>query len=295
VSVNLGIVVYAWGALHQDRLLLDGLAPLVAALRRQGLVRRFWLDRLDIRGPHVFAILTVPGEAAPEIAGRLEARLGEHLAAHPSSAVLSPEQLARRHGEARGRRLCEAHGRPGFAANNSFEVFEHPPRGYPFWLSADLAGEEELWDLAADLPLWSIRQLAARPGSPAMAAARRWTASVDRELRLAGAQPADYWLHHAPTLIPDLFEGMGPEERAETLTRLAADVGDKEPDLARAWEDVAGAGPVWPGLPGMVRLVAPAWPLLREIDHIVLKQLGVPSVLQIPLVLYAWRRSAGAG
>lgn len=291
MSVHLGITAYVWGAVHQDRLLLDCLAPAVAELRRQGLVRRFWLDRLDIRGPHVFALLGVPSEAAPGIAGRLEARLGEHLAAHPSTLEIAPERLARRHEETRGRRLCEVHRRPGFAANNSFEIFEHPARGYPFWLSAGLAGEDEMWDLLADLPLWTVGQLAARPGSPAMAAARRWIASVDRELRLAGHPPADYWRHHAASLIPDLFEGMGPEETAETLTRLAADVGDREPDLAQAWEET---GPVWPGLPELIRLAVPAWPLLREIDHITVKQLGVPAVLEIPMVLYAWRRNAGA-
>jgi Lantibiotic biosynthesis dehydratase C-term len=300
--VHLGIVAYVWGALHQDRLLLDCIAPAVADLRRQGLAHRFWLDRFDARGPHVFAVLTLAREAAPEIAGRLAARLSDHLAAHPSSKTLIPEQLARRHEETRQRRQCEADGRPGFAANNSFEIFEHPPRGYPFWLSAGLAGEEELWDLVADLTLWTIGRLAARPGSPAIAAARRWIASIDRELRLAGGRPEEYWRYHVPTLIPDLFAAMGPEEKDAALTELAAGVGTRHPDLVQAWQEVATAGPVWPGLPRMINLILRGspepflpWPLLREIDHCVLKQLGVPAVLQIPPTLYAWRRSSGEG
>lgn len=297
-TVNLGIVTYVWGALYQDRLMLECLAPAVVELRRQGLARRFWLDRYDARGPHLFAVLALPREAMPETAARLSDRLGDYLAAHPSSETLTPEQLARRHEETRQRRQCEVDGRPGFAPNNSFEIFEHPPRGYPFWLSARLAGEEDLWDLVADLTLWTIGRLADRPGSPAMAAALRWIASVDRELCLAGARPADYWLHHVPTLIPDLFAGMGPEEQSAALTGLAADVGDRNPAFAQAWEEVAEVGPVWPGLPGMIRLIlegsaalSSPWPLLREIDHCVLKQLGVPAVLQIPMTLYAWRRN----
>jgi hypothetical protein len=298
-TVHLGMVAYVWGTQHQDRLMLECLAPAVAELRRQGLARGFFLDRYDARGPHLFAVLTVPREAMREIAGRLAERLGNHLAAHPSSAALTPEQLARRHEETRGRRQCELDGRPGFAANNSFEIFEHPPHGYPFWLSAGLTGEEELWDLVADLTLWAIGRLAARPGSPAIAAALRWVASVSRELRLAGVRPTDYWLHHAPTLIPDLFQEMEPEERAATLTELAADVGATNPAFAQAWREVDDAGPVWPGLPGMVRLILGGrtplpspWLLLREIDHSVLKQLGVPAALHITAALYAWRRSA---
>ncbi len=296
-QAHLGVVAYVWGARHQDRLLLECLAPAVTELRRQGLARGFWFDRFDVRGPHLFALLSVPREAAPEISTRLAARIGEHLAAHPSTTEHSPEHLAQRHEASRQRRQCEPDGRTGFGANNSFEIFEHPARGYPFWLSAGLPGEDELWNLVADLTLWTVGELAARPGTPALEAAQRWVASVTTELRRAGTQPADYWLHHAPTLIPDLFAGMPPEQRAATLTELAAGVGAHHPGLAAAWRE-AEAGPVWPGLPRIIGLVlagsgggAP-WPLLREIDHTVLKQLGVPAVLQIPPVLYAWRRSA---
>jgi len=297
VTVNLGIVAYVWGAQQQDRLLLECLAPAFAELRRQGLAHHFWFDRFDARGPHLFAVLTLPGDAAPEVSGRLATQLGDFIAAHPDTKTYSAEQLARRHEETRRRQQCEVDRRPGFGANNSFEIFEHPARGYPFWLSAGLPEEDELWDLVTGLSLWAIGQLAARPGTPALAAAQRYVASVTTELRRAGARPADYWLHHAPTLIPDLFAGMPPEQRAATLTELAANVGAHHPGLAAAWRE-AEAGPVWPGLPRMIGLIlagsgggAP-WPLLREIDHCVLKQLGVPAVLQIPPVLYAWRRSA---
>jgi hypothetical protein len=237
-------------------------------------------------------------EAAAEIGRRLADRLGGHLAAHPSSVVLTADQLARRHQEVRQKRQCEVDGRPGFGANNSFEVFEHPARGYPFSLGAGLPGEEEMWGLAADLSLWAIGRLEARPGSPAMAAALLWAASVDRELHRAGVRPADSWHHHARTLVPDLFGRMGPDETDAALAELSAEVGTKNPAFARAWQEVAVTGPVWPRLPDLVRLVGvgptppPSWSLLREINHTLLKQLGVPVALHLPLVLYAWRRSA---
>ena len=298
--VNLGLVVYVWGALHQDRLLVECLAPAVEDLRHRGLAHRFWMDRFDARGPHVFSVLTLPRNAASEIAGELADRLGGHLASHPSSVALTTDQLARRHQALRQKRQCEVDGRPGFAANNSFEIFEHPLRGYPFSLSATRAGEEELWDLVADLSLWTIGRLASRPGSPAMAEAQLWTASMDRELRLAGVRTANYWRHHARTLLPDLFDGMGTEEADATLAELAMDVGTRNPAFARSWEEVASTGPVWPRLPDLLRLLLgdnPAlpttWTLLREINHTLLKQLGIPVALHLPLVLYAWRRSAG--
>ncbi len=300
--MNLGLVAYVWGALHQDRLLLECLAPAVAEWRAQGLASRFWFDRYDARGPHLFAVLTLPDAGAPAVASRLAARLGEHLAAHPSSQVLTPEQLASRHRQTRGRAQCAADELPGFAANNSFEIFPHPPQGYPFRLSAGLPGADVLWDLVADLTLWTIGRLAGRPGSPATATGLRWIASVARELRLAGARPADYLRHHAATLVPALSEGVGPEEETSALAGLAAGVGSANPALAEAWAEVAATGPVWPGLPRLIRLVLrggqgggaegpPAWALLREIDHAVLKQLGLPVALHIPLALYAWRRS----
>jgi hypothetical protein len=300
MTVRLGIVVYLWGALHQDRLLVECLAPAVAELRRQGLARGFWFDRFDVRGPHLFAVLFVPRAAVPEISGRLAEQLGGHLAAHPSTKVHRPEHLARRDEESRLRRQCEPDGRPGLGVNNTFEIFEHPAGGYPFGLSAGLPAEDELWDRVAGLTLWAIGQLAARPGIPATAAAQRYVASVSAELRLAGARPADYWRYHVPTLIPDLFAGMSPEETDLALTALSADVGTRNPDLAAAWAEVAVTGSAWPGLAGLIHLIlagvgdglAPPWPLLREIDHCVLKQLGVPSVLQIPPTLYAWRRGA---
>ncbi|HEY3571441.1 MAG TPA: hypothetical protein VGP73_26175 [Thermoanaerobaculia bacterium] len=290
-TVRLAAVAYVWGAAHQDRLLLEQLGPAAGELRREGLLHGFFWDRYDARGPHLFAVLTIPEAAAPDVSGRLAARLAGHLADHPSPVELTPEQLARRHAETLGRRQCEADGRPGFAANNTFEILEHPPRGYPFRLSEGLAGEEELWRLAADLMLWTIGELAPRPGAPAAAAARRWTASVDRELRLAGVRTAEYWRYHAATLIPALA-GMGPEEEAAALAGMAARVGDRGGDLASAWREVAAAGPVWPGLPRLVRLAlgVGVWDLLREIDHATLKQLGLPVAFHIPQVLHAWRQ-----
>jgi len=254
MATHLGIVVYAWGALAQDQLLLDCLGPAAGELGRRGSARRFWFDRFDARGPHLFALLTVPPEAREEIAATLAARLAAHLAAHPSTLEIPAERLARLHGETRGKRQCEPDGRTGVAPNNSFEIFHHPERGYPFHLSAGLPDEEEIWNLAADLSLWTISQLAARPGSPAMAAARHWAASVSRELQRAGVRPADYWRYHAGSLIPGLLEGVGREEETSALASLASGLGAASSAFDRAWREMAAEAPVWPGLPRLIHL-----------------------------------------
>lgn len=295
MATHLGIVVYAWGALAQDQLLLECLGPAAGELCRRGVARRFWFDRYDARGPHLFAMLTAPPEAREEIAATLASRLAAHLAAHPSTAEISPERLSWLHGETRGRRQCEPDGRPGVAPNNSFEIFEHPERGYPFHLSAGLPDEAEIWSLVADLSSWTIGQLAARPGSPAMAAARRWTASMSRELQRAGARPADYWRYHAGSLLPGLLEGVSPDEEASVLDALSSGLHAARPSFDQAWREAATKGPVWPGLPRLVQLATTAnpastWALLREIDHVALKQLGLPVALHVPLALQTWRK-----
>ncbi|HKI01912.1 MAG TPA: lantibiotic dehydratase C-terminal domain-containing protein [Thermoanaerobaculia bacterium] len=290
-QVHLGAVVYVWGAAAQDRLLNRCLGPAAEELRRRGVASRFWFDRYDARGPHVFAVLTVRPERQEEISKALAGELRRFLDEQPSSEDLSPNRLAQLQSQTRGRLQCKLDGRPGIAANNSFEVFEHPWRGYPFHLSDGLPGEEELWELVSGLSLWTISRL----GPHARTATRLWTASVDREVRLADANTADYWRHHATTLLTPLSDGMSLEEQAAALDHLAKGVGALDPSFAEAWEETSTTGPVWPGLPRLVGLSLgdserPArWSLFREIDHVTLKQLGLPVALHVPLVLYAWR------
>ncbi|HEV2845701.1 MAG TPA: hypothetical protein VG477_12695 [Thermoanaerobaculia bacterium] len=287
----LGLVAYVWGRGPQDRLLVEWLGPEAARLRREGLATGFWFDRYDARGPHVFSLFTVPCSAREEILPRITQGLAAHLAAHPSREALSPERLEKLHAQTRGRRQCEADGWPGFAANNSFVTFDHPARGYPFWLSAAAPEEEEIWNQAAEASLWAISRLAAglRPLPPAV----RWVEGVDRALREAGEDPGAYWRHHVSTLLL-AWDG---EAGDEDLALLAEALGEgQKRTFARLWEEAERTADGAPPAAPLVRLIlaAPAerrWPLLREIDHVTLKQLGLPVILHAPLALYAWLRS----
>jgi hypothetical protein len=306
--VDLGIAVYAWGWDDQDRLLAECLGPLARELRQAGLAERFWCDRYDARGPHLFCLLSVPAAVREEVAGRVSSRLDRHLARHPSTTALAAGELETRHRECRGRVQCEADAYPGFAANNSYHLFVHAPRGYPLALGHGLAEEGELWRMLTDSTLWSIEQLGRQPRT----AAAGWLAAVDRELRAPAAAPsaepassrsaAAYWRYHATTLILGLAERLESEEE-RVLASLPGAVGERNRDaFARLW--AAADGPAPNGSPEPRRLVAllrranlaesRRFAIQREIDHFTLKQLGLPVALHVPLVLFAWQRNLTA-
>lgn len=286
----LGLVVYRWGRRSQDSLLVECLGPLAAELWRSGQVDRFWFDRYDARGPHLFAVFGAPLDNLAPLTDRLGGALDRYLAGNPSPETLTMERLERIHLQTRGRRQCELDGQPGFGANDSWEIFAHPPRGYPFGLAEQIRDKngaaDEVWRLAAELALWTIERIAARTEPPGLAEAVRWTAAVDRALRAAGADPAAYWRHHASTLVP-----------SEDDSLLEALPDALEPrhleNLGHLWEEAERAGGSWPELPRLVQatLGGEGWALLRELDHAALKQQGIPVALHLPAVLFAWRLS----
>lgn len=300
--IHVAAVVYFWGESQQDRLLCECLGPLAAELRSEGSASRLWFDRYDARGPHVFVVLSVPEDAAAETFRRLEERIRTYLVDRPSSQELSREELEARHAGCRGRCQCEADRRPGLAENNSFCLFAHDPRGYPFRLSEGVAGEGELWDLIDHRSFQSIRELAPQSQGTATAAGARWIAAVDRALRLAGRGAGEYWRYHAGTLLLPLEQRLA-EGESEVLAALPGWIGERNRTVfSRLWEEVERSDP-WPGSRRLVTIAtsengrAPGrrWALLREIDHFILRQLGLPVRIHIPLILYAWYCHARAG
>jgi hypothetical protein len=224
--------------------------------------------------------------------------LRDHLDRAPSLEALSRETLDRRHAQARGKALCETDRLPGLGENNTFHLFAHPPRGYPFHLSEGFPEEEGIWDLLHDLSLWSVEHLAAQPGSPPLGEALLWLAALARELREAPEEEEPYWRHHASTLVLGLGQRLR-EAEPEVLAALPASIGAKNAaTFSRAWDLAVDQELPWPPLPvllGKVRAgTVPAERrrrLLREIVHSTLKQLGLPVAVQIPMVLFAWQRS----
>jgi hypothetical protein len=293
-----GCNVYFWGEREQDRLLVECLGPAAEELRGQGLADRFWYDRFDARGPHVFALFSGPDEAAPETGRRLAARLDAYLAERPSAVVLE-EELAARHAETRGKELCSADALPGLAGNNSYVLFEQPANGYPFAFAAGLENADEIWCLLDDLARAAVRQVASQPGTVPTGAAVRWIAGLDRELHRAGLA-GEYWRYHMTTLLLGMEERLATSEE-EVLDSVPRSLGNRNWEaFSRIWAEAPDRPLPWPHLPRLVDLALAESgrplrrriALLREAVHCFLKQLGLPVSRHIPLVLFAWHRAA---
>ncbi|MBV9773856.1 MAG: hypothetical protein JO040_07895, partial [Gemmatimonadetes bacterium] len=111
----------------------------------------------------------------------------------------------------------------------------------------------------------------------------------------AGADPAEFWRHHAKTLLVHLEERLEADE-AQVLATLPTVVGERNREVfTRLWDET----PAWPPARRLVEIVLAGdgrtpgqqRALLREINHFTLAQLGQPVMHHIPLILYAWQRN----
>lgn len=299
---HLACNVHHRGRRAEDRLLAECLAPAVRELRAEGLLERFWFQRFDARGPHLFLLLGTPPGRADALRGRLGPRLEAWLAAHPSEETLSDDELRTRHGQCRGKVLTVLDAGPGFAPNDTVHWAPHPPRGYPLAIAEGVADFDGLWRLLSDVAVWSLGRLADGTG-----VAVRWTAAMDAELRRAWPEAEGYWRYHASTLLVGLDERLQADEAA-VLDALPRILGARNAaTFGPAWEAAEGGESVWEPLPDLLRIVfaddGRAMPerlhLLREINHSVLGQLGQTVAARLPLVLFAWMRglapAAGRG
>lgn len=294
--IHLGVNIYVSGHFQKDRLLVECIGPVAREVRRRGSLVRFWFDRFDARGPHIFAVLTIPAEIQRAVTMLLSTRITRHLATCPASDDLDPTELAARHAACQGKTLCEPDRYPGFAASDSFVIFEHESDGYPFCLSMGAADTDALWTLVSDLSLWAIDRLGAT--TDRLETAVHWVATVDRALG-SHAASEDYWRFHAKALLPTL-EGHLEKNADATLASLRRTMRTVDSQaLLRAWPETRSLGRTWPGVDQLVRTVRDgghgwsaerSWRLLFALNHGTLKQLGLPVAHHVPLILVAWLR-----
>jgi hypothetical protein len=293
---HLGACVYYWGDQEQNRLLLDGVRPWALEARRCGLAERLWYCRFDARGPHVFALFATAAESRAALGAFLSSHIQGFLSNSPSAAVLSPDELQRRHEDCRGKALCAEHREPGFAPNNSFSLFDHDPSGYPLQLSAAMRAADEFWWRTGELTLWTLDQL---EGGRGQAAAVRWLAAMHAALQRRRLPAEEYWRMHASTLIPSLAARLEAEGQA-ALDSVTRAIGERNREaFSRIWNDPGAEGRLGFDVDGIVgpvvaddgRAVRERFDVLREVNHCVLSQLGHKVRLHIPMVLFAWQRS----
>jgi len=292
----MGANIYYWGAGEQRTLLLDGVRRWALEARSRALADRFLYCRFDARGPHVLALFTGAAEAQPALRGFLDERIRSFLLEFPSRTAIGREELERRHGGCRGRTLCAADKEDGFASNNSFALFPHTPRDYPFWLGSGMASADEFWQRLDRLSFWTLDQLEA---PDLQAKAIRWLAAIDRSLQSSGLPAESYWRLHATTLLPPLGKRLETEEE-EVKSSLQRAVGDRNCEIfSKIWNELSRDGEHEFDVGGIVDLIAAdrdrtleqRLSLLREVNHLVLGQLSQTANFEIPMVLYAWHCS----
>lgn len=89
-----------WRSLHvfrsaeQDRFLVDGVAPVVEALRESGAITDFFFLRYWQGGHHLRLRLLVNGGDGDAVAGEVATRLAGHLAEHPVEVAFDPAEFA---------------------------------------------------------------------------------------------------------------------------------------------------------------------------------------------------------
>lgn len=91
----------SWASFHlfhqgsRDRMLLDLVAPLVATLRRESRVNRFFFIRYGLGGPHVRLRLEIPTGQGESVRNRLATACADYFRRFPSDAALSEEEIRR--------------------------------------------------------------------------------------------------------------------------------------------------------------------------------------------------------
>jgi hypothetical protein len=129
------IAVHVFYASNSNPLLTDCVAPLVARLREQDLIRRYFFIKYWQEGPHVrLRLLPRTPADADAVRAQLEAALEEFLRARPSLYELDPELLGGFHrdmyvfeyGEQAWERDYGATGMP-IRPNNSYAYLPYEP------------------------------------------------------------------------------------------------------------------------------------------------------------------------
>ena len=292
---HLALNVYVWGDAEQDRVMTEALLPTLRGLRHGGALRRLWLHRFDVRGPHLMGVLGGPIHRMDEVQIRLSAALDAYLSMSPSEVEIDGETLRRRHADCRGRALNPLDEQDGFAANNTYAFSAQDPAEAYVFRAAEGMSVSVLEPLLADLALWSAERL--RAGSSTWTAVA-WMAGLTEALRGAGLEPEGFWRYYASTLLLRGTERILAAD-PELVEGLPALIGEpNRAALGAAWDAAEKGSPGWPDVAILAALVAGSSAsararhgFVRELCHAVFAQLNLHVRIRIPLVLYAWHRT----
>jgi Lantibiotic biosynthesis dehydratase C-term len=299
-AIAVGANVYLWTQKAQNDLLVDSLEPLAREFAANDRTIRFWFDRFDARGPHLVVLFQAPAPAHESVAQRLAEVLSQFLVGHGTASGVSRSEIEHRHAACKGAILCDLDAQPGFAPENSWELFRQRAEDYPYRITARFppSHARAFWEVIPDLCHWSVRQLAADPERGAPRTGLEFVAALDLHLFASGLDVEGFWRFYAGTLMFNVPARLASDP-AEFLAALPKVVGEHNRSVFdRVWRSSQLTPCSWPRLGELIDLAAvphtagfqQPWRPLREVVHWALKYLGVSVRAEIPLILYAWHR-----
>lgn len=283
--IHLGFNIYWWSNSRPMEVL--------AALRHltggpSGSPRLFY-DYFDSRGPHLFVLLST---AAPLAKDEILATLREALDREAPSEELNAEIVTARHKACSGKELCSIDAGDLLVPHRELLSFEQPESVYPFWLGRHLGDSETFWQLFSDLTLMGLDLLLAGPAKQP-GTGIEWLTALDEWLE-SQAISEPYWRYHLATLMPGLRDELQKGNLPQTLLDgLESSIGERNREVFAKIRRHDGRRRFETLLPKLCsHAIADDGELpflaLREVNHVFLKQLGVPPVQQLPFVLSSW-------
>ncbi|MEU4424450.1 thiopeptide-type bacteriocin biosynthesis protein [Actinoplanes sp. NPDC024001] len=152
--------LHAFYAADEDRLLVDGVAPLIRSLRERRLIERYFFIRYWLEGPHVrLRLRPAAGVAADDLAAEVETRIAAYLARHPSADPVLPRQDTYRsmflaeYGQASWDRRYGRDGHMPVRHNNTVRREEYAPEYERYGGPAGIELAEWHFEVSSDLVL----------------------------------------------------------------------------------------------------------------------------------------------
>ena len=144
--VRLGLNVYLWDGIWQDRFLAESLLPTVERIELETGPLALWFDRSDRRGPHVYSIVGCPRDSRELVEREITLDIGEYLAAVPADMDESLREMTELRHRACERMVFSKIDRlEGLASPASFALFVQPGDSYPVWYDSLLNETEAFW------------------------------------------------------------------------------------------------------------------------------------------------------
>jgi len=305
-----GMNVYFWGRREQDRLLRCCISPILLRLRRHGHLRSFWYDRSDRRSPHIHVLIGTNGPLEPVRESTLDT-IKEYIAREPSVRLLSHDELADLHADADGKCLCSLDQGEDVIPNNTVLACIHGRKDEPFSTVGKAPDVATVLDILTEISILSLESLS--PSFPLTNARAAVTCMLLSAAAFDATDAAEYWRFHVNTLIKGL-----------DASHFDGDLLKALPDKALGQASVralthyhrsirSGRAPMLPAqMVNMSHVATPeklrsafrnspsqrirnepeALAVYRLMFHVLFKQLGITTQMQIPIAVLLWLLSS---